>query len=125
MVLFLIGLETIPRETVEAASLDGAGAWRTFLYVKLPQIKSILVVVVTMAVVNSFTTYDYVWVMTQGGPYQSSETLAVTIYRLAFGEWRVGYASSIAVVLSLITLAFSVIYIARSLPRDPREVSKR
>ena len=118
MVLFLIALQTIPRETIEAALLDGAGPLNMFLRVKLPQIRPILVVVVTMSVVNSFATYDFVWVMTQGGPYQSSETLAVTIYRLAFSQWQVGFASALAVLLSLVTLAFSIIYIWRGIERQ-------
>lgn len=118
MVLFLIALQTIPRETVEAAQLDGAGPVRMFLSVKLPQIRTIVVVVVTMAVVNSFATYDFVWVMTQGGPYQSSETLAVTIYRLAFSQWQVGYASALAVLLSVVTLVFSIVYIWRGIERQ-------
>jgi multiple sugar transport system permease protein len=118
MVLFLIALQTIPRETIEAALLDGAGPINMFLRVKLPQIRPILVVVVTMSVVNSFATYDFVWVMTQGGPYQSSETLAVTIYRLAFSQWQVGFASALAVLLSLVTLAFSIIYIWRGIERQ-------
>lgn len=118
MVLFLIALQTIPRETVEAGLLDGAGPVRLFVSVKLPQIRPIVVVVVTMAVVNSFATYDFVWVMTQGGPYQSSETLAVTIYRLAFSQWQVGYASALAVLLSMVTLAFSIIYIWRGIERQ-------
>ena len=117
MVLFLIALQTIPRETIEAALLDGAGAVRMFVSVKLPQMRAILVVVVTMAVVNSFATYDFVWVMTQGGPYQSSETLAVTIYRLAFSQWQVGFASALAVLLSVITLVFSIVYIWRGIER--------
>lgn len=118
MVLFLIALQTIPRETIEAGLLDGAGPLRMFLNVKLPQIRPILVVVVTMSVVNSFATYDFVWVMTQGGPYQSSETLAVTIYRLAFSQWQVGFASALAVLLSVVTLAFSIIYIWRGIERQ-------
>lgn len=120
MVLFLVALQTIPKETVEAALLDGAGAWRMFVSVKLPQIRAIATVVVTMAVINSFATFDFVWVMTQGGPYQSSETLAVSIYRLAFSEWEVGYASALAVVLSLITLVFSIVYISRGIERPGR-----
>ena len=101
--------------------LDGANAWQSFRRIKVPQIKAISVVVVTMSVVNSFTTFDYVFVMTRGGPYQSSETLAYTIYRLAFGEWRVGYGSALAIALSVITLAFSGVYVFRGTPRDPRE----
>lgn len=117
MVLFLVGLQTIPKETVEAAMLDGASAWQVFTRIKLPQIRGISTVVVTMSVISSFATFDFVWVMTQGGPYQSSETLAVTIYRLAFGQWQVGPASALAIILGAISLVFSVIYIARGIER--------
>jgi multiple sugar transport system permease protein len=114
MLLFLVGLQTIPTETVEAAMLDGASWWTLLRRIKLPQIKPIMVLVITMAVVNSFTTYDIVQVMTGGGPYQSTETLAVTIYREAFGDWKTGYSAALAIVLWVITLGFSIVYLWRT-----------
>jgi multiple sugar transport system permease protein len=111
MVLFLVGLQMIPTNVVEASRLDGAAGWRLLWDIKLPLLKPMSAVVVLLAVANSFTTFDLVWVMTQGGPFRSSETLAVTMYRQAFVTWDLGYASALAVILSAIVLLFSVFYL--------------
>lgn len=118
MVLFLVGLQTIPVDIVEAAKIDGAGGWTLFQRIKLPLLRPIAAVVVTMSVVNSFTTFDMVWVMTQGGPGHSSETLAVTMYRQAFIQWKMGYAAGVAVILSLIVLIFSITYLRPMFKRN-------
>lgn len=119
MVLFLVGLQMIPADVVEAAMLDGASALRLLRDVKLPLLKPITAVVVLLSVANSFTTFDLVWVMTQGGPYRSSETLAVTMYRQAFVTWDLGYAAALAVILSAIVLIFSVGYLWLVFRREP------
>lgn len=111
MVLFLVGLQMIPSNVVEASLLDGASGWRQLRDIKLPLLKPITAVVVLLSVANSFTTFDLVWVMTQGGPFRSSETLAVTMYRQAFVTWDLGYASALAVILSVIVLVFSIFYL--------------
>lgn len=118
MVLFLVGLQMIPSNLVEASMLDGASGWRQLRDIKLPLLKPITAVVVLLAVANSFTTFDLVWVMTQGGPFRSSETLAVTMYRQAFVTWDLGYASALAVILSAIVLAFSVFYLRMIFRRE-------
>ncbi len=111
MILFLVGLQGIPTEPVEAAKLDGASAWQTFRYIILPLLRPITTVVITIAVVNSFKVFDLIWVMTQGGPYRSSETLAVTMYRESFVLFRLGFGASIANILSLIVIIFSIVYL--------------
>ncbi len=68
-------------------------------------------VVITIAVVNSFKVFDLIWVMTQGGPYRSSETLAVTMYRESFVLFRLGFGAAIANFLSLIAIVFAIIYL--------------
>jgi len=118
MVLFLVGLQMIPSTIVEASKLDGASGWRQLKDIKLPLLKPMTAVVVLLAVANSFTTFDLVWVMTQGGPFRSSETLAVTMYRQAFVTWDLGYASALAVILSAIVLAFSVFYLRTMFRRE-------
>ncbi|MEU5055349.1 MULTISPECIES: sugar ABC transporter permease [unclassified Streptomyces] len=116
VVLFAIGLRAIPRDTVEAAELDGATGWRMFRHITLPQLRSMSVVVVGMAVVNSLKAFDMVWILTQGGPARSSETLALTMYREAFLLFHVGYGSAIALVLSVIVVACSWLYLRRQMP---------
>ena len=115
VLLFLIGLQVIPRDPLEAARLDGAGGWRLFRDITFPLLRPMTIVVVGISLVNSLKTFDVIWVMTQGGPYRSSETLAVTMYRETFLLSRHGYGSAIAVVLSAIVLGVSWLYLSRTL----------
>lgn len=113
MILFLIGLQTIPTETVEAATLDGAGGFRMFWNVIVPQLRPMTVVVVGMAIVNSLKTFDIVWLLTQGGPGTASETLALTMYRETFTLNRYGYGAAVSVVLTVVVVAASWLYLRR------------
>ncbi|MFD4633528.1 carbohydrate ABC transporter permease [Streptomyces sp. NPDC058284] len=116
VVLFAIGLRAIPRETVEAAELDGASGWRMFRHITLPGLRAVTVVVVGMAIVNSLKAFDMIWILTQGGPSRSSETLALSMYRETFRLFHVGYGSAIALVLSVIVVASSWLYLRRQMP---------
>jgi len=118
MVMFLMGLGTIPRDPVEACLIDGANAWQTFVHVKMPMLRPITTVVITMAMVNSFKVFDIIWVMTRGGPYSSSETLAVSMFRETFTLFNMGYGAAISVILSLIVIVISAAYIRRMTKRD-------
>jgi multiple sugar transport system permease protein len=73
------------------------------------------VVIIGISLVNSLKTFDIIWIMTQGGPYRSSETLAVTMYRETFVLFRHGYGAAIAVVLSIIVVAISWLYLQRTM----------
>ncbi len=115
VLLFLVGLQVLPRDPLEAARLDGAAGWRLFRDITFPLLRPMTIVVVGISLVNSLKTFDIIWVMTQGGPYRSSETLAVTMYRETFLLSRHGYGSAIAVVLSVIVLAVSWLYLSRTL----------
>jgi len=115
VLLFLIGLQVIPRDPIEAARLDGAEGWRLFRDITFPLLRPMTIVVVGISLVNSLKTFDIIWVMTQGGPYRSSETLAVTMYRETFLLFRHGYGSAIAVLLSVTVLVVSWIYLSRTL----------
>jgi multiple sugar transport system permease protein len=118
MILFLVGLQAIPTEPVEAAKLDGASGWQTFRHIILPLLRPVTTVVITISVVNSFKVFDLIWVMTQGGPYRSSETLAVTMYRESFVLFRLGFGAAIANVLSLIVIVFSIFYLRSIFRRE-------
>jgi ABC-type sugar transport system permease subunit len=124
VVLFAIGLRAIPRDTIEAAQLDGATGWRMFRHITLPQLRAMTVVVVGMAIVNSLKAFDVIWVLTQGGPARSSETLALTMYREAFQLFHVGYGSAVALVLSVIVVASSWAYLRRQMPTARAEGSR-
>jgi ABC-type sugar transport system permease subunit len=118
MVMFLMGLGTIPKDPIEACLIDGANRWQTFVHVKFPMLRPITTVVITMAMVNSFKVFDIIWVMTRGGPYSSSETLAVSMFRETFTLFHMGYGAAISVVLSLIVILISAAYIRRMTRRD-------
>ena len=113
--LFLVGLQSIPIEPIEAARLDGANGWTMFRHIIWPLLRPLTAVVVGLAIVASLKTFDVVWVLTQGGPGESSSTLAVLMYRDTFVSNEYGYGSAIAVVLTLIAGIASVIYLRAQL----------
>lgn len=115
MILFLVGLQTLPKDPFEAAMLDGASRFRIFTSITVPLLKPFTVVVAGMALVNSFKVFDIIWVMTQGGPYRSSETLAVTMYRESFILANMGQGSAIAIVLTIMVFVFSWFYLKKTL----------
>lgn len=117
LILFLVGLQNLPRDPLDAARVDGAGPVHLFRYIMLPLLRPMTVVVVAISLINSFKVFDIVWVMTQGGPYRSSETLAVTMYRESFTSSHFGYGASIAVLLTVIVFIVSVPYIRSMLAR--------
>ena len=111
MMLFLVGLQSIPREPIEAALVDGATGFRLFWHITLPLLRPMTAVVVGISLINSFKVFDLIWVMTQGGPYRSSETLAVTMYRESFVSFHVGYGAAVAVLLTAIVFVVSIFYL--------------
>ena len=118
MILFLVGLQNIPTDPIEAAKIDGANTRQLNWYVVFPLLRPVTTVVVTIAVVNGFKVFDLIWVMTQGGPYRSSETLAVTMYRESFVSFHLGYGAAIANILSFIVIMFSIIYLQSIFKRE-------
>ncbi|MEV0529889.1 sugar ABC transporter permease [Streptomyces sp. NPDC050439] len=115
VILFLVGLQTIPPETLEAASLDGAAGWRKFWYVVLPQLRTVSVIVVGTSLVGGLKSFDLIWVLTQGGPGRQSETLAVSMYQETFLALHPGAGAAVAVVLTAIVLLASWLYLRRQL----------
>jgi len=118
VVLFTVGLQNIPLQTVEAATLDGANGWQMFRSIIWPQLKQIRAVVIGTALANSLRTFDIVWVMTQGGPSRTSETLGVTMYRESFLLNRYGYGASIAVLLMVLVVSVSYFSLRGGLKRE-------
>ncbi|WP_285565917.1 carbohydrate ABC transporter permease [Actinoallomurus iriomotensis] len=115
VILFLVGLQSIPPETLEAGALDGAGSWQQFRHIVLPQLRPISIIVIGMSLVNGLKSFDLIWVLTQGGPGRATETLAVSMYNETFLELRPGAGAAIAVVLTVIVLAASWLYLRRQL----------
>lgn len=118
--LFLVGLQSIPAAPIEAARLDGADGWRMFRYVIWPLLRPLTAVVVGLAIVASLKTFDIVWVLTEGGPGRSSETLAVTMYRDTFVGEQYGYGAAVATLLTLIAGIASIVYLRTQLGSSRR-----
>jgi multiple sugar transport system permease protein len=108
MVIYLAGLQTIPPELYEAATLDGASPWRRFRRITLPLLTNTTMFVTIIALIASFQAFDQIYVMTGGGPAFSTETLVMLIYREGFENFQMGYASAIGYVLLLIILVLSL-----------------
>jgi ABC-type sugar transport system permease subunit len=110
MVIFLAGLTAIPSDLTEAADIEGATRLQHIRYVILPLLRPATVVVVALMVINSLKGFDILYIMTGGGPFNSSDTLAMHMYNESFKKYFMGYGSAISVVLFLITLTVIVIY---------------
>lgn len=104
MVLILAGLQGIPRELYEAAAIDGALGVRAFFYITLPSIRNVLIVAVLITTIGGFKVFDFVYVLTQGGPANATQVLGTYIYLQAFNLTNMGYANAIAVVLLAIAV---------------------
>lgn len=110
MVIFLAGLTSIPTELTEAAEIDGASFWQTLRYVVVPLLSPATTVVIALSIINSLKSFDVVYMMTQGGPFHSSDTLAMFMYNESFKKYYMGYGSAIAVVLFLIAMVVIAAY---------------
>jgi ABC-type sugar transport system permease subunit len=116
MLLMLAGLQTIPTDQYEAASIDGAGWWARFRYVTWPNLRYLLIVASTLDLINTIRLYDIIGVMTGGGPAGATEVLPVLIYNTAFLGNRLGEAAAIGVALLVIVLALAVVYVRVARP---------
>jgi raffinose/stachyose/melibiose transport system permease protein len=92
-IIFLVALQNVPQELYESAELDGANEFQRFRHVALPGIRPTLVFMLMMVAIWSFLVFDYVWVLTKGGPAGSTEVLGTLVYRTAFGDFEAGYAT--------------------------------
>lgn len=99
MILYLTGLATIRADLIEAARMDGASGWRLLVHVVLPQLRPVHFIVGMVCVVSALRSFDYVMIMTAGGPHDSSTVLAYYMYEQTFGASRYGYGAAIATVL--------------------------
>jgi raffinose/stachyose/melibiose transport system permease protein len=110
-VIFFAALRQVPQEQIEAARIEGASFWQMLRYVLLPGIRPTITLMMIMTIIWSFLVFDFVYILTQGGPAFSSEVLSTLAYRSAFYDLAVGKAAAVAVVISLFGLATTAIYI--------------
>lgn len=107
MIILLAGLQNIPQNLYEAASIDGASARQQFLRITLPLLRPAIFLAFVIGIMSSFTSFDLVYVMTQGGPSHSSELLVNYIYRAAFELSKVDYAAALTVVQFLLLVGLT------------------
>jgi multiple sugar transport system permease protein len=105
VLLFLAGLQSLPQEPLEAAAVDGASAWRTFWSVMLPLLRSVIAVAMMLRIIDTFRTFDSVWLMTQGGPGGATNLITVEAYLLAFQGVDFGHAAAVSYIALAISLA--------------------
>ncbi|OJY32595.1 MAG: hypothetical protein BGP06_12315 [Rhizobiales bacterium 65-9] len=111
MLLLLAGLQTIPVEQYEAASIDGATPLQKFRHITLPNLRYFIVVASTLDIINTIRMFDIIAVMTGGGPVGATEVLPALLYNTAFRANQFGQAAAIGVLLLALVLFFSVFYI--------------
>jgi raffinose/stachyose/melibiose transport system permease protein len=109
-IVFLAGLQTIPDEIVESATIDGASGSIIFFRIIIPMIWEIIQIVIILALTNALKAFEYSWIMTWGGPDVASSYLSVYMYRLAFREYSFGYGSTVAFTILIFALAFTVAF---------------
>jgi multiple sugar transport system permease protein len=108
----------MPSDPIEAAVIDGANAPQKYIKVILPMLDNIFKVVLLMTMVNTFKVFDGIWVLTMGGPFRSSETLALTMYVESFVRNHMGQGAAVAVVLSVVIIFISYLQLKRSFARE-------
>ena len=109
MVIYLAGLQGIPTELMEAATIDGATTWQKFRYVTLPLLKNTHMFVIITSLINSFRSFDLIYTMTQGGPLNATKTIVMYVYEQAFQKNYYGRAAAAGVVLCVLMVAFTVV----------------
>lgn len=109
VILFLSGLLSLPSDSYESASIDGANAWQTFRYITLPLLKPTMLFVVVTSIISYLQAYVPVLVMTKGGPGTSTYLSSYLVYDQAFKQYNFGYASAISLFILVLTAIFTVI----------------
>ena len=109
MVIYLAGLQAIPRHLYEVAEIEGVSRWQQTLHITIPLLKPQVALVAVMASIGAMKVFEEVYVMTQGGPLDSTKTLVFHLYESAFVDFEMGYAAAVGVVLFVITLALSLV----------------
>jgi multiple sugar transport system permease protein len=113
-VMFLAAMQTIPADLYEAAKIDGASATRSFLDITLPSIRPTILVTTLLGTIWTFNSIDLIYIMTYGGPYYATMTLAMFAYQQAFGRGFIGVASAVAVyilaLMAVVTAVYLVVY---------------
>jgi len=110
MTIYIAGLQDIPQEQVEAATIDGASGWQVFRSITLPGLRTSIRLSVFFSIVGSFQLFDIVWAMGKGDPVNAGETIVTYMYKIGLQRFNIGYGATIAVCIFLICLVFNLVY---------------
>ncbi|SDO15919.1 carbohydrate ABC transporter permease [Alkalicoccus daliensis] len=111
MILLYAGIQTLPKDVMEAAKIDGASAIQRLLKVMLPMLAPIILINLIIISIDTFNTFDMVMALTGGGPGQSTEVIALSIYNSIFREFNLGHGAATAVVLLTINVGMTIVYL--------------
>ncbi|MDK6805838.1 sugar ABC transporter permease [Aerococcus sp. UMB7834] len=116
--IFLAALEAVPKNLYEAAAMDGAGKVRQFFDVTLPGIRGVLLTTLVLVTIWTFNSFNVIYVLTQGGPMRSTETLIIRIYQEAFSRFDLGASSALTVIAVIILTILTALYVMGGRSRD-------
>ncbi|MCS6847024.1 MAG: sugar ABC transporter permease [Anaerolineae bacterium] len=112
LVIYFAAMQSVDYSLYEHARLEGANRWQEFIHITLPGIRPTLVFTLLITVIFSFLAFEYVWLLTQGGPANASEMLSTMAYKSAFRRFEAGYAAAIGLTTSVICLVFGTLFVA-------------
>ena len=121
MLLIATALTTLPADYFEAASIDGATKWQSFVYITLPLLKPAIISTLTLGFIYTFKVFDLVYVMTGGGPGTSTEMLSTLAYRYSFSEYNFSKGAAVANILFVLLMLVGVFYIKMVMSEDKEE----
>lgn len=121
VLMFLAGLEFLPRAPFEAARVDGAGAWLTFRHVTLPMLRPVIVVALIIRALDAFKVFEYVFAITRGGPGNATDTIMYFIYKTGFRFFRMGEAAAAAFLLIAVTMVLVIALVKVTKSNEGRE----
>jgi multiple sugar transport system permease protein len=119
MVLLVAGLRGIPQELHDAASVDGAGAWRRFRHITVPLLRPALLAVLVLGLIYTFRGFDLIWVLTRGGPVDATQVLPTYAFELVFQQFRLGQGAAAMNVLFVALFVLSLVYLRTLRREDP------
>jgi len=110
MLLLLAGMHGIPKETYEAAKVDGANWWQTFRFITIPSLRGVIIIAILLEIISALNSFDMLYVLTGGGPGNSSQILSLFIYQTGFTSFNLGGASALSMLLLVIAFAIFIFY---------------
>jgi ABC-type sugar transport system permease subunit len=109
--LILAALQTVPKEPIEAARVDGAGSFQIFRYITLSWIKPVILIALVLRTMDAFKVFDTIWIMTKGGPANSTQTIAIYAYQTAYNTYNFGGGAALGYLIALLIAVLAAIYI--------------